>query len=39
MKQLKAYKNFFRDKSVGFPKFKSRKILYKAIQLIIKMEL
>ena len=35
----KAYKNFFRDKSIGFPKFKSRKILYKAIQPIIKMEL
>ena len=24
----KAYKNFFRDKSVGFPKFKSKKINY-----------
>ena len=23
----KAYKNFFRDKSVGFPKFKSKKII------------
>ena len=24
----KAYKNFFRDKSIGFPKFKSKKINY-----------
>lgn len=33
----KAYKNFFRDKSVGFPRFKSKKILCKAILLTIKM--
>lgn len=26
----KAYKNFFRDKSVGFPKFKSKKTNYKS---------
>ena len=25
---LKAYKNFFRDKSIGFPKFKSKKTNY-----------
>ena len=24
----KAYKNFFRDKSIGFPKFKSKKTNY-----------
>lgn len=33
----KAYKNFFRDKSVGFPRFKSKKILFRVIQRIIKM--
>jgi putative transposase len=34
----KAYKNFFRDKSVGFPRFKKvRKILFRVIQRIIKM--
>ena len=33
----KAYRNFFRDKSVGFPRFKSKKILFKVIQRIIKM--
>jgi len=32
----KAYKNFFRDKSVGFPRFKSKKILFRVIQRITK---
>ena len=35
----KAYKNFFRDKSIGFLSSNLRKILYKAILQIIKMEL
>ena len=34
----KAYKNFFRDKSIGFPKLKTKKNPVKAIQIIIKME-
>ncbi len=32
----KAYKNFFRDKSVGFLKFKSKKSNYHSKQLITK---
>lgn len=31
-----AYNNFFRDKSVGSPKFKSKKIIINHIPLIIK---
>lgn len=31
-----AYRNFFRDKSVGFPKFKSKKIIIEPIQPIIR---
>lgn len=35
----KAYKNFFRDKSIGFPKFKSKKTNYYSYTTIIKKEL
>ncbi|MDN3202347.1 hypothetical protein P0E66_14560 [Enterococcus faecalis] len=35
----KAYKNLFRDKSLGFPRFKSKKNLVQVIQPTIKMEL
>lgn len=34
----KAYKNLFRDKSVGFPRFKSKKIQFKVTPPTIKME-
>ena len=35
----KAYKNFFRDKTVGFPRFKSKRIITIVTLLIIKREL